>query len=65
MAIKVNRKLTPLEEVEYRRRCALLTEQHMAAFRALLEELEVEMVDGQPYKVFTAKQNEDNYSLHV
>lgn len=51
MADITRRKLTTEEETEYRCRCGKLTEQHMAAFAALLTELEIEIHAGEPYKL--------------
>jgi hypothetical protein len=61
----IRRKLTPIEEAEYRHRCGKLTEQHMAAFNALLTELGIVIHAGEAYKLIPSRQNEDNYEAAV
>jgi len=56
------RKLTPLERLEYERRCAVLTEQHLAAFRQLMKELRIELVNAEPYKLVPLQET-DNYEI--
>lgn len=62
-----SRKLTSEEAAEYSARCAELTQRHLTAYRALLEELGIKIVDGEARKIdiLPAPPRGDNYNLAV